>query len=61
MAENQNKTNHVIYKITKGFCLIINIINFDDEEDMRRNVSEYNVKLIRKAFQYHRFKVDIKY
>ena len=29
-----------IYKITKGFCLIINIINFDGNEDAKREDSE---------------------
>ena len=48
------------YKIKKGFCLIINIINFDGREDIKRNGSEENVKLIEEAFKCHRFEVVIK-
>ena len=62
MAESkiENPINQIeqIYKITKGFCLIINIINFDGNEELRRNGSEENVKLIKKAFKYQRFQVD---
>ena len=47
-----------IYKITNGFCLIINIINFDGKENLRRDGSEENVKLIKEAFEYHGFQVD---
>ena len=34
-----------IHKITKGFCLIINIINFEGNEDAKREDSEENIKL----------------
>ena len=47
-----------IYKITKGFCLIINIINFDGNEKIRRDGSEEDVKLIREAFECHGFEVE---
>ena len=33
-----------IHKITKGFCLIINIINFEGNEDAKREDSEENIK-----------------
>ena len=52
------KFDNVIYKIIKGFCLIINIIDFDGQEKLRRDGSEENVKLIREAFEYHGFEVE---
>ena len=57
-TENQEIDFETIYKIRNGFCLIINIINFDEREDLRRNGSEENVKLIKEAFQLHRFQVQ---
>ena len=48
-----------IYKITKGLCLIINIINFDGNEEFKREGSEENVKLIKEAFEYHGFEVMV--
>ena len=56
----ENEINEIekIYKITKGFCLIINIINFDRNEELRRNGSEQNVELIKEAFEYHGFHVN---
>ena len=54
--QNQIIESEKIYKIKGGFCLIINIINFDEREDLKRNGSEDNVKLIKKAF--HRFEVE---
>ena len=56
--ENQINNHKEIYKVTNGFCLIINIINFDGNEELRRNGSEENVKLIKKAFEYHGFQVN---
>ena len=56
--ENQINNHKEIYKVTKGFCLIINIINFDGNEEMRRDGSEENVKLIKKAFEHHGFQVN---
>ena len=49
-----------IYQIKKGFCLIINIINFDGNENAKRKDSQQNVKLIERAFKYHGFEVVIK-
>ena len=54
----ENHLNENIYKIQKGFCLIINIINFDGNEDAKRNGSEKNVELIKEAFEYHGFQVN---
>ena len=59
MAESKMEQKiEKICKIKKGFCLIINIINFDGNEELRRNGSEENVKLIREAFEYHGFEVN---
>ena len=59
MAESRiQQQTEKIYKITKGFCLIINIINFDGNEKLRRNGSEENVKLIKEAFEYNSFEVN---
>ena len=56
--KNKIKFDDVIYKIIKGFCLIINIIDFDDRENLKRDGSEENVKLVREAFEYHGFEVE---
>ena len=56
--ENEINKIEQIYKITKGFCLIINIINFDGNEELKREGSEENVKLIKEAFKYHQFEVN---
>ena len=44
MAESklENEMNEIeeIYKITNGVCLIINIINFDGKEELKREGSE---------------------
>ena len=55
--QNQINNHKEIYKVTKGFCLIINIINFDGNEELRRDGSEENVKLVKEAFEYHGFQV----
>ena len=34
-----------IYKISKGFCLSINIINFDGNENAKREGSEKKIKV----------------
>ena len=54
---NQEVGLEKIYQIKKGFCLIINIINFDERKDLKRNGSEKSVRLIKEAFKYHGFKV----
>ena len=59
MAEsNVEQKIEEIYKITNGSCLIINIINFDGNKELKRKGSEDNVKLIKEAFEYHQFKVN---
>ena len=42
-----------------GFCVIINIVNIDGNEKLKRNDSIESVNLIRKAFEYLNFKVKI--
>ena len=54
----EEQLNEDIYRIRNGFCLIINIVNFDGREELRRDGSEENVKLIKEAFEYHGFKVN---
>lgn len=56
----QNQINEIekIYKIKNGFCLIINIINFDEREDLRRDGSEESVKLVKEAFESYGFNVN---
>ena len=58
MTETQTqKADDVIYKIKNGFCIIINIINFDEREDLKRNGSEESVKLIKFTFEQTGFNV----
>lgn len=58
MTETQTrKADDVIYKIKNGFCMIINIMNFDEREDLKRNGSEESVKLIKEAFEQTGFNV----
>ena len=45
------------YKIKNGLCLIINMINFDEREDLRRDGSEENAKLVKEAFEHVGFEV----
>ena len=42
-----------------GFCVIINIVNIDGNEKLKRNDSIESVNLIRKAFEHLNFEVII--
>ena len=56
MASNFND----IYKMTSnplGYCVIINMVNFDGNTEIDRVDSIENVNLIRKTFEYLNFKV----
>ena len=63
LSDNKNdnpKIQDEIYKMTsipRGFCVIINIVNFDDVDEMERNDSIESVNLIKKTFEYLNFKV----
>lgn len=46
-----------IYKIKKGFCLIVKITNSDTNKKVRINDSEQNVKKVKEAFEHHGFQV----
>ena len=51
-----------IYKMTSnplGFCVIINIVNFDGNDQLERSDSIYNVHLIRETFKNLNFKVKM--
>ena len=51
-----------VYKMTSnplGYCLIINIINFDQDEERERIDSVKSVLLIQETFQKLNFKVKI--
>jgi len=62
MASNSTEE---VYKMTSnplGYCVIINIVNFEEEkenENLERNDSIESVHLIRKAFEYLNFKVKM--
>ena len=58
MEKEQRYQFEKIYKITRGFCMIINIINFDEREDLKRNDSEENVKLVKEGFEHVGFEVN---
>ena len=55
--EDYDYVNDDIYEIKNGYCLIINMFNFDNNEYMRRNGSERNVMLIKEAFEFNGFDV----
>lgn len=47
-----------VYKMSSiptGFCVIINIINFNGREHLKRDGSEESVRLIKEAFEYNLF------
>ena len=57
-----NSVEDSVYKMTAdplGFCVIINIVNIDDDENLQRNNSIEYVNLIRKTFEQLNFKVKI--
>ena len=57
-----NSIEDSVYKMTSdplGFCIIINIINFEEDSQQERNDSIENVNLIRKTFENLNFKVKI--
>ena len=47
-----------IYKIKKGFCLIVNTTNSDTNEKVRINGSKQNVKKIKETFEHYGFQVN---
>ena len=58
----QNNAQNDVYKMESdpsGYCVIINIINFDGSRNDERNDSIKSVHLIDNIFQYLNFKVKI--
>ena len=62
MSENALKIfeNYKSYPYPRGFCIIINIVNYDtDNDNLRRDGSEESVNLISGIFKYYEFDVRI--
>ena len=62
MSENALKIGEYYksYSYPRGFCIIINIVNYEiDNDDLRRDGSEESVNLISGIFKYYEFDVRI--
>ena len=58
----QSRIQNEVYKMTSnpcGYCVIINIINFDEDDQMERSDSIKSVNLIRETFNNLNFKVKM--
>lgn len=61
MAQNKIQKD-VRYKMTSnptGFCVIINMVNFEEDDEMERTDSIENVNLVKNTFEYLNFKVKM--
>ena len=59
MASNSVENVYNTSSDPLDFCVIVNIVNIDGNEQLKRNDSIESVNLIRKAFEYLNFEVRI--